>query len=280
MESKNEFYGYMAPLEREDLSLEMAFDISISKANLLYETIQKQNKIHMMESEYKVLVENGSYEDLYTYYESNAESNSNKNPVQKILDAISSFIKKIIKTFNDAMDKLFGNNVEAKNDVLVSSDPRKDVKEAKELLKEGKNLIEEVDKKDPNEKKVSGFVAKCEKYIEEHSHQFICAAISGAAMGAAQGVVVTAGSKFLKINKKDLRGFRKEMADTLTDLGNFSDNFVRNLPFVKQATDAQEKAKMAIANAMAKVTRSLNKTRQNSSKIIITGAGKPTETNN
>lgn len=279
--SSNEFYGYLTPEEKNDLSLEKALDIEMSKANLLYEMQCLKNDIHMKEAELKVLTESGDYNDLCRYYESDNdnEKTQKQNPLVRAVKAIAEFLKKVLKAFTDAMNKIFkGGKVEAKYDVEASKNPVQDVKDAKKLFGEGKKLVDKCNDGKATEKEVSTFKDKVAGFIERHSSDMACSAIQGVALGAGSGIGLAVGAKILKVKAKDIGRFREEMNGALDDFASFSDRFFNTLPVVKQANDLMEKLSMGVINAMGNLTKSVNKSKAESVDIILNATGDKVKT--
>lgn len=278
--SSNEFYGYLTPEEKNDLSLEKALDIEMSKANLLYEMQCLKNDIHMKEAELKVLTESGDYNDLCRYYESDNdnEKTQKQNPLVRAVKAIAEFLKKILKAFTDAMNKIFkGGKVEAKYDVEASKNPVQDVKDAKKLFGEGKKLVDKCNNGKATEKEVSTFKDKVSGFIERHSSDMACSAIygatHGAAIGAGSGIGLAVGSKVLKVKAKDIGRFREEMNGALDDFASFSERFFNTLPVVKQANDLMEKLSMGVISSLGNLTKIVNKSKSESVDIILNATG-------
>ena len=94
--------GYMNSIERENDIFERAIQIESNKISLMVEAYYNKLENDYLLAEQKVMMENGTYEDLtYLYMEANEDAKQNK---EGIFAAIKRFIQKII----DRIRNLFG----------------------------------------------------------------------------------------------------------------------------------------------------------------------------
>lgn len=94
--------GYMNAIERENDMFNRSIEIESNKISLMVEAYYNKLENDYLLAEQKVMMENGTYDDLtYLYMEANEESDKNK---KGIFAAIKRFIQKII----DRIKSLFG----------------------------------------------------------------------------------------------------------------------------------------------------------------------------
>ena len=94
--------GYMDAIERENDMFNRSIEIESNKISLMVEAYYNKLENDYLLAEQKVMMENGTYDDLtYLYMEANEESDKNK---KGIFAAIKRFIQKII----DRIKSLFG----------------------------------------------------------------------------------------------------------------------------------------------------------------------------
>ena len=95
--------GYMNSIERENDIFERAIQIESNKISLMVEAYYNKLENDYLLAEQKVMMENGTYEDLtYLYMEANDDANQNKETIfqkiraffQRIFDRIKNFFKR------------------------------------------------------------------------------------------------------------------------------------------------------------------------------------------
>ena len=119
------FNDYMVGIERESAIEEAYFNNMFSRLNTMYEMVSMQHKQMISDAEYKVFSESGTYDDLSFFLEeaANETGEQKRNILQKIADAISALISKIV----NGIKGLFGKTnpeqeVEVDSNVIQVSD--------------------------------------------------------------------------------------------------------------------------------------------------------------
>lgn len=101
----NDMFSYLSDIEKADLATESAINIEFTKAQVMLEYVDELENIRMKEAELRVLNENGTYDDLVSYYEDVAtQANQKKQGVistliNGIINAITGVINKIKEFF-------------------------------------------------------------------------------------------------------------------------------------------------------------------------------------
>ena len=76
------FKSYLSEDERAVAIEESTYEIQMAKLNAMYEMVDKNLELNMLEAEAKVLTESGTYDDLdYLYEEANAEAVEKKKGI-------------------------------------------------------------------------------------------------------------------------------------------------------------------------------------------------------
>ena len=115
-------------------AIEMAIDRRMNKLNYEFDMLMLEHRQNLCDIEYKVLLENGTEDDLVHLYTTEAEETGGKSKgiLTKIFEAIKNFLRKI-------KDFLFGNKEEIREEdmpeqVTVPEDPEKLEAETRETV--------------------------------------------------------------------------------------------------------------------------------------------------
>ena len=118
---------YLTGAEREAAIIVAESDAQFSKINLLFEAVDASLEANMYAAEAKVLVENGTYDDLTMLYKEAGEE-----ATQKKRGIIATLIKAIGELFNkigNFLTSKFGKNLDniPEGDMKISADLEKEM---------------------------------------------------------------------------------------------------------------------------------------------------------
>lgn len=119
--------------------MESIIDNRLMKLNYQFDRLMMEHKENIHSIETKVLMENGTDEDLYTLYAMEAEEGKEKGQgvLAKIISAVKNFFKKL-------RDTLFGKKIDEEDldgDIEVPDDPDAVLKDGNSLLSQIKGFI-------------------------------------------------------------------------------------------------------------------------------------------
>lgn len=119
--------------------MESIIDNRLMKLNYQFDRLMMEHKENIHSIETKVLMENGTDEDLYTLYAMEAEEGKEKGQgvLAKIISAVKNFFKKL-------RDTLFGKKIDEEDldgDIEVPDDPDAVLKDGNSLLSHIKGFI-------------------------------------------------------------------------------------------------------------------------------------------
>ena len=117
------FKSYLSEDERDIAIEESVYEIQMAKLNAMYEMVDRNLELNMLEAEAKVLTESGTYDDLdYLYEEANAEAAEKK---EGIIAKIVGVVKTIWEKITSAITKFFSKGETAKDEVEVDENDEK-----------------------------------------------------------------------------------------------------------------------------------------------------------
>ena len=101
------FKSYLSEDERDIAIEESTYKIQMAKLNAMYEMVDKNLELNMLEAEAKVLTESGTYDDLdYLYEEANAEAAKKKEGIiAKIVGVVKTIWEKITSAITNLLSK-------------------------------------------------------------------------------------------------------------------------------------------------------------------------------
>ena len=101
------FKSYLSEEERDIAIEESTYKIQMAKLNAMYEMVDKNLELNMLEAEAKVLTESGTYDDLdYLYEEANAEAAKKKEGIiAKIVGVVKTIWGKITSAITNLLSK-------------------------------------------------------------------------------------------------------------------------------------------------------------------------------
>ena len=101
------FKSYLSEDERDIAIEESTYKIQMAKLNAMYEMVDKNLELNMLEAEAKVLTESGTYDDLdYLYEEANAEAAQKKEGIiAKIVGVVKTIWGKITGAITNLLSK-------------------------------------------------------------------------------------------------------------------------------------------------------------------------------
>ena len=101
------FKSYLSEDERDIAIEESTYKIQMAKLNAMYEMVDKNLELNMLEAEAKVLTESGTYDDLdYLYEEANAEAAKKKEGIiAKIVGVVKTIWGKITSAITNLLSK-------------------------------------------------------------------------------------------------------------------------------------------------------------------------------
>ena len=117
------FKSYLSEEERAIAIEESTYEIQMAKLNAMYEMVDKNLELNMLEAEAKVLTESGTYDDLdYLYEEANAEAAEKK---EGIISKIIGVVKQIWQAITNTITNFFSKNKDVKDEAEVDENDEK-----------------------------------------------------------------------------------------------------------------------------------------------------------
>lgn len=117
------FKSYLSDEERAIAIEESTYEIQMAKLNAMYEMVDKNLELNILEAEAKVLTESGTYDDLdYLYEEANAEAAEKK---EGIIAKIVGVVKTIWEKITSAITNFLSKGETAKDEVEVDENDEK-----------------------------------------------------------------------------------------------------------------------------------------------------------
>ena len=119
------FKSYLSEEERAIAIEESTYEIQMAKLNAMYEMVDKNLELNMLEAEAKVLTESGTYDDLdYLYEEANAEAAEKK---EGIIAKIVGVVKQIWQAITNTITNFFSKNKVGEGEAEVDENDEKRV---------------------------------------------------------------------------------------------------------------------------------------------------------
>ena len=119
------FKSYLSEDERDIAIEESTYKIQMAKLNAMYEMVDKNLELNMLEAEAKVLTESGTYDDLdYLYEEANKEAAEKK---EGIISKIIGAVKQIWQAITNTITNFFSKNKDVKDEAEVDENDEKRV---------------------------------------------------------------------------------------------------------------------------------------------------------
>ena len=119
------FKSYLSEEERAIAIEESTYEIQMAKLNAMYEMVDKNLELNMLEAEAKVLTESGTYDDLdYLYEEANKEAAEKK---EGIISKIIGVVKQIWQAITNTITNFFSKNKDAEGEAEVDENDEKRV---------------------------------------------------------------------------------------------------------------------------------------------------------
>ena len=117
------FKSYLSEEERAIAIEESRYEIQMAKLNAMYEMVDKNLELNMLEAEAKVLTESGTYDDLdYLYEEANKEAAEKK---EGIISKIIGVVKQIWQAITNTITNFFSKNKDAEGEAEVDENDEK-----------------------------------------------------------------------------------------------------------------------------------------------------------
>ena len=117
------FKSYLSEEERAIAIEESTYEIQMAKLNAMYEMVDKNLELNMLEAEAKVLTESGTYDDLdYLYEEANKEAAEKK---EGIISKIIGVVKQIWQAITNTITNFFSKNKDVEDEVEVDENDEK-----------------------------------------------------------------------------------------------------------------------------------------------------------
>ncbi len=117
------FKSYLSDEERAIAIEESTYEIQMAKLNAMYEMVDKNLELNMLEAEAKVLTESGTYDDLdYLYEEANAEAVEKK---KGIIGKIVGVVKSIWQAITNAITNFLSKSGNVEDEVEVDENDEK-----------------------------------------------------------------------------------------------------------------------------------------------------------
>ena len=117
------FKSYLSEEERAIAIEESKYEIQMAKLNAMYEMVDKNLELNMLEAEAKVLTESGTYDDLdYLYEEANKEAAEKK---EGIISKIIGVVKQIWQAITNTITNFFSKNKDAEGEAEVDENDEK-----------------------------------------------------------------------------------------------------------------------------------------------------------
>lgn len=143
------FFSYVSEAEKDIMALESEFNIEMAKASLALEYADRMYEIRTMQSDLKVLNENGTYEDLDALYEAaGAEAEGSK---QGVIATIIQKLKTFLANIGESLQKRFGKAKvdeleKAVNEGKVPQNTEVKVKDPTKVLEAAKKAVGDLGK--------------------------------------------------------------------------------------------------------------------------------------
>ena len=119
------FKSYLSEEERAIAIEESTYEIQMAKLNAMYEMVDKNLELNMLEAEAKVLTESGTYDDLdYLYEEANKEAAEKK---EGIISKIIGVVKQIWQAITNTITNFFSKNKVGEGEAEVDENDEKRV---------------------------------------------------------------------------------------------------------------------------------------------------------
>ena len=119
------FKSYLSEEERAIAIEESKYEIQMAKLNAMYEMVDKNLELNMLEAEAKVLTESGTYDDLdYLYEEANKEAAEKK---EGIISKIIGVVKQIWQAITNTITNFFSKNKVGEGEAEVDENDEKRV---------------------------------------------------------------------------------------------------------------------------------------------------------
>ena len=119
------FKSYLSEEERAIAIEESTYEIQMAKLNAMYEMVDKNLELNMLEAEAKVLTESGTYDDLdYLYEEANKEATEKK---EGIISKIIGVVKQIWQAITNTITNFFSKNKVGEGEAEVDENDEKRV---------------------------------------------------------------------------------------------------------------------------------------------------------
>ena len=119
------FKSYLSEEERAIAIEESRYEIQMAKLNAMYEMVDKNLELNMLEAEAKVLTESGTYDDLdYLYEEANKEAAEKK---EGIISKIIGVVKQIWQAITNTITNFFSKNKVGEGEAEVDENDEKRV---------------------------------------------------------------------------------------------------------------------------------------------------------
>ena len=119
------FKSYLSEEERAIAIEESRYEIQMAKLNAMYEMVDKNLELNMLEAEAKVLTESGTYDDLdYLYEEANNEAAEKK---EGIISKIIGVVKQIWQAITNTITNFFSKNKVGEGEAEVDENDEKRV---------------------------------------------------------------------------------------------------------------------------------------------------------
>ena len=117
------FKSYLSEEERAIAIEESKYEIQMAKLNAMYEMVDKNLELNMLEAEAKVLTESGTYDDLdYLYEEANNEAAEKK---EGIISKIIGVVKQIWQAITNTITNFFSKNKVGEGEAEVDENDEK-----------------------------------------------------------------------------------------------------------------------------------------------------------
>ena len=117
------FKSYLSEEERAIAIEESKYEIQMAKLNAMYEMVDKNLELNMLEAEAKVLTESGTYDDLdYLYEEANKEAAEKK---EGIISKIIGAVKQIWQAITNTITNFFSKNKDVEDESEVDENDEK-----------------------------------------------------------------------------------------------------------------------------------------------------------
>ena len=117
------FKSYLSEEERAIAIEESTYEIQMAKLNAMYEMVDKNLELNMLEAEAKVLTESGTYDDLdYLYEEANKEAAEKK---EGIISKIIGVVKQIWQAITNTITNFFSKNKVGEGEAEVDENDEK-----------------------------------------------------------------------------------------------------------------------------------------------------------